>query len=339
MKGRKHMKTTMRTNLKAILAVLCTACLSVLAKPSLVNASTTYDFNTDFSATSNPSGAWSYGWSTSRGSAFNLDQVEVVIAGGLDQWRPFSQIELPAIAHNGTNMTITPACCDPIPPGATNLHPGPSGENCVARWTAPASGAYQVSAVFSGGDQAGTTTDVSVLKNSSTSLYVAEVTGFGPPSAQSYSGTVTVAVGDTIDFTVGFGTDGTYYSDGTYFTATITVAYSAQVQQPINLDGSSVFSVKRGVVPVKFTLTSGGLATCQLPPATISLMRNTGGTPGPIDESTYLLPSDSGSNFRADTTNCQYVYNLATSSLGPGMYTVNILIGGNIVGNATFALK
>lgn len=110
-----------------------------------------------------------------------------------------------------------------------------------------------------------------------------------------------------------------------------------QVQQPINQDGSSVFSVKRGVVPVVFTLTSNGVATCQLPPATISLIRTAGTAPGPIDESTYLLASDKGSNFRI--SGCQYVYNLATSALGTGTYKVNILIGGTVVGSGTFALK
>jgi hypothetical protein len=115
--------------------------------------------------------------------------------------------------------------------------------------------------------------------------------------------------------------------------------YSAQVQQPINLDGSSVFSVKRGVVPVKFTLTLNGVATCQLPPATISLTRTAGGVLGSIDESTYLSSADSGSNFRIDSTNCQYIYNLATSSLGAGEYTVSILIGGSVVGSGTFGLK
>ena len=115
--------------------------------------------------------------------------------------------------------------------------------------------------------------------------------------------------------------------------------YNAQVQQPINPDGSSVFSIKRGVVPIKFTLTFDGVATCQLPPATISLTRIAGAFLGSIDESTYLSSADSGSNFRIDAANCQYVYNLATRSLGPGTYTVNILIDGNIVGNGTFGLK
>jgi N-acetylneuraminic acid mutarotase len=117
------------------------------------------------------------------------------------------------------------------------------------------------------------------------------------------------------------------------------VIYSAQVQQPINPDGSSVFCVKRGVVPVKFTLTLNGVATCDLPPATISIIRTAGGVLGSIDENTYLSSADSGSNFRIDSTNCQYVYNLATSSLGVGEYTVSILIGGSVVGSGTFGLK
>ena len=41
--------------------------------------------------------------------------------------------------------------------------------------------------------------------------------------------------------------------------------YVAAVVQPIKADGTSVFSANRGVVPVKFTLTSDGMPTCQLP--------------------------------------------------------------------------
>jgi hypothetical protein len=115
--------------------------------------------------------------------------------------------------------------------------------------------------------------------------------------------------------------------------------YAGQIQQPINADGTSVFNAKRGVIPVAFKLTSDGVATCQLPPATISVFRTSGGVVGSIDESTYLLKSDSGSNFRIDSTKCQYSYNLGASSLGPGAYQVNISIGGSVAGSATFALK
>ena len=95
--------------------------------------------------------------------------------------------------------------------------------------------------------------------------------------------------------------------------------------------------MRRGVVPVKFTLTLGGVATCALPPATIAVTRTAGGTTGPIDESVYTDSADIGSNFRIDS--CQYVYNLSASALGVGTYRVDIIINAQVVGNATFALR
>ena len=120
---------------------------------------------------------------------------------------------------------------------------------------------------------------------------------------------------------------------------TAAVSYSATVQQPINPNGSSVFNAKRGVVPVKFKLAVNGSPTCQLPPATVSLSRTAGGTLGTINESDFLQPSDNGSNFRIDTANCQYIYNLGSSSLGAGTYLVQININNVAVGNGTFSLK
>ena len=113
--------------------------------------------------------------------------------------------------------------------------------------------------------------------------------------------------------------------------------FNAQIQQPINADGSSVFSVKRGVVPVKFTLTQDGAATCVLPAATIALTRTSGGTTGTVDESVYSGSADTGSNFRINS--CQYVYNLNSGALGVGTYRVDIKINGTVVGNAIFQLK
>src|SRR4029077_6344661 len=99
----------------------------------------------------------------------------------------------------------------------------------------------------------------------------------------------------------------------------------------------SVFSVRRGVVPVKFTLTLGGNATCALPPATIALTRTSGGTIGAVDELAYIGPADTGSNFRIDS--CQYIYNLSASALGVGTYRVDIQINGQVVGSGIFQLK
>ncbi len=113
--------------------------------------------------------------------------------------------------------------------------------------------------------------------------------------------------------------------------------YAASIQQPINADGTSVFNGRRGVVPVKFTLTLGGVATCTLPPATIAVTRTAGGVIGPIDESDYNGSADNGSNFRI--ANCQYAYNLSTGALGVGTYRVDIIINGQVVGSATFGLR
>jgi hypothetical protein len=114
-------------------------------------------------------------------------------------------------------------------------------------------------------------------------------------------------------------------------------SYAGQVQPPINVDGSSNFNVRRGVVPVRFNLTLNGVATCDLPPATIAVTRTAGGAIGQINESDYSGNADNGSNFRISS--CQYVYNLNARALGVGTYQVDILIDGQVVGSATFGLN
>src|SRR5262245_8661521 len=114
-------------------------------------------------------------------------------------------------------------------------------------------------------------------------------------------------------------------------------SYAGQIQPPINADGSSTFNVRRGVVPVRFNLTLGGVATCDLPLATIAVTRTAGGVIGEVNESVYSGNADSGSNFRIDS--CQYVYNLDARALGVGTYRVDILIGGQVIGNAVFGLN
>ena len=109
---------------------------------------------------------------------------------------------------------------------------------------------------------------------------------------------------------------------GAFEVQIVTPSYAGQVQPPINANGTSVFSIRRGVVPVIFTLTQDGVATCDLPPATIAVTRTGGGVTG---------------DFRID--NCQYVYNLNARALGIGIYRVDILIDGQVVGSAAFELR
>ena len=117
----------------------------------------------------------------------------------------------------------------------------------------------------------------------------------------------------------------------------VVPSYAGQVQPPINADGSSNFNFRRGVVPVRFNLTLGGVATCDLPPATIAVTRTAGGVIGQVNESDYSGNADTGSNFRISS--CQYAYNLNSRALGVGTYRVDILIDGQVVGNAVFALN
>src|SRR6266851_5719412 len=159
----------------------------------------------DFSAASNPNGAWSYGWSASRGSAFNLDTVATTVSG-VNVWNySATQVE-PDVFFNGTSNTINPSGTNPIPAGSLAFHPGPLGQNAVVRWTAPTTGAYAIGATFTGRDFVGpTTTDVAVLSNGGL-LWSAEVTGY--LAMQSYAASrLDLIAGDTLDFTVGFGTD------------------------------------------------------------------------------------------------------------------------------------
>jgi probable HAF family extracellular repeat protein len=109
--------------------------------------------------------------------------------------------------------------------------------------------------------------------------------------------------------------------------------YKGFVQQPINVDGSSIFKAKRSVIPVKFRLTQYGARTCDLLPATISVTRVVARSLIVVDENRY----GGGTNFRI--TGCQYHYNLAASLLGVGNYRVGISINGIMVGHAVFTLK
>lgn len=111
----------------------------------------------------------------------------------------------------------------------------------------------------------------------------------------------------------------------------------AQIQQPVNPDGSSVFNAKRGVVPMKFNLLQDGAASCNLPPASITLYRLSGSDTVPVDEGLYAMAADSGSSFRI--SGCQYVYNLAASAVGPGDYKAGVVVNSEVLGIAYFSLK
>lgn len=106
------------------------------------------------------------------------------------------------------------------PPRQVALHPGPQGEYSVVRWTAPANDRYSVDATFTGLYQ--TTTDVHVLQNGKPH-FVGQLNIGGQPNQLEHTSQIMLAVGDTLDFVVGWG-NGSYGSDSTALTVTIRSA-------------------------------------------------------------------------------------------------------------------
>src|SRR5262249_39070695 len=159
----------------------------------------------DFSATNNPNGVWSYGWSATLGGTFNLNRDRATLEG-IDFWQG-NQGGIrgePAVDHNGTAMPLVLAGTVLFQPGQLGLHPGPHGEFSVLRWTAPEAGIITLAATFFGMDFLYlTSTDVHVLYNGR-SIFNSFVEGFGTQSQTGFTiPSLSVVAGDTIDFAVG----------------------------------------------------------------------------------------------------------------------------------------
>jgi len=192
--------------------------LLCLAAAGLPSAAQTYNVVGDFSISSNPNGAWSYGSSTGLAAAFipsSIPSNNVVglplegWLGTVDGFYPYQLLN--TSAHNVTNANTV------YQPGQLGLHPGPQGQYSVVRWTAPLSGTFSINATFSGLSLLGDSTDVHIFLDG-VSIFNSTVNG--TPAPTSYSGLQSIVAGDRIDFVVGNGGNG-YTEDTTALTATI----------------------------------------------------------------------------------------------------------------------
>ena len=181
-------------------AALCLTELNVAA----------YDLSADYSATSNPNGVWSYGAMTNLGGTFSPFTIHTAAAAQngviVDVWG-FGGFN-PEIWHNGTASTATSDGTQGVfPPGTVALFPGSPGIAAafgVSRFTAPQAGSYLLQTAehaylhgVSSHD-----CDFHVLDNG------IQIFGQLIPanSGTSYTTTVNLLAGDTIDFVVGRGT-------------------------------------------------------------------------------------------------------------------------------------
>jgi len=205
-----------------------------------------YDAFADYSTTSNPTtgGAWTYGYESSLGGAFTPFAWSGVVST-LNMWAQTSSVINPDVDKNTTGVDYVPTSgpfLGIIFPGTEylHMHPGQSGQYSVLRWTASAAGTYGVVARFRSlrNATAGASTDAHMLHNGS-QFAGGAITGYYSAGDLVTNNTQRfVAVGDTIDFVVGYGTGG-YQSDSTGIAATISLAVpAAPPNAPTNLSAS-----------------------------------------------------------------------------------------------------
>jgi hypothetical protein len=202
------------------------AAVAVLAASSSTpaQAATSWDATTDFDTSSNPAanGVWSYGWTATLGGTFALlSTPQQNPQFNLYTWNPSSSLlDLPMIGKSigsGGSVFYTVV----VDPNTLIAHPGPQGQYAVLRFTTPNAGDYRIDSSFFGEDLRGpTTTDVHVRTNNA-DTFSSNVSGFGLGSTTAWQGVVHLDAGQTVDFAVGFGSNGTYTCDSTGLTASI----------------------------------------------------------------------------------------------------------------------
>ncbi len=190
-----------------------------------------YDAAAEFSTSQNPNDVWSYGYSNKEKSAFNAYTTEgaLHIDGIIDPnvgiWSSSADNAPPLV---GENTSASPVDDGSILLGAHQLfeHPGIGGQYSHIRFTAPADGNYTMEFKFTGidhglgGNRGGTTTDVHLLYNDK-SLFDGSINGYGRSAGKTLT-LANVAMGDTIDFVVGYGSNHNYGYDSTALSAKIT---------------------------------------------------------------------------------------------------------------------
>lgn len=177
-------------------------------------AASVYNAATDFSVSSNPNGVWTLGHtSATLGSAFSPFTANGSGFYGLDYWALTPSLDLPGAFHNPTSSLLLLGTSAEVEGGQLTLHPGPSGQYAVARFTVATAGTYTFNADFIGQDRAVSIVDVHLLVNSGP-VYSGAIAGYHTTAS---SGVFTMALlpGDTIDAAVGFGSNGNYFGDST----------------------------------------------------------------------------------------------------------------------------
>ena len=180
------------------------------------------DYNAGYNAATNPNGAWSYGYTQSLTGAVTLyaDAGVLPYGSNFDIWYdPTFGLHDPLVyKNNGGNYQDSNIA---IPAGALIVHGGtPTSNNDFSNviFTAPTAGEYSLSTTFTGAQIGGELASVNVLDDGATLFSSSVVYG----QSQSYSKTLNLAAGETIDFAVGYVDQNPENGDSVQLQATFT---------------------------------------------------------------------------------------------------------------------
>jgi hypothetical protein len=165
-----------------VLAISCLLSLSVSALAS------TWNLVDNIGFTTNPDGAWTYGWKAGYGSALNA-YPNVADFGVGPSWYGLSYLPTVCLFRvNNYGVHV----------GEVSLHPGSGEEPSCVRWTAPADTQFVIGGHFGAGDTAWM--DAYIYHNGTPIWSALDFSTDRP-----FAFTETVAAGDTLDFMVGGG--------------------------------------------------------------------------------------------------------------------------------------
>jgi hypothetical protein len=258
------------------------------------------DFAASFSGTSNPNGVWSYGQFVESTSTFTLfpGQNAAFPTCGLPYW---SGTGYPYVAANNSGSTVSCGTVT-IPNDTLWMHPmNMAGTDSDVRFTAAASGTYEITGSFSALDT--TTTLDSILVNGTPvfSTFICNPGNgetCGPTNTRApFSVVKTLSAGNTVDFIVNCcsGPDQTFLFDSTGLSGAINS----------NLTGLSLVSM------------FGTGWTC--------------GAPNPANTCTRSDALDAGASFPPITV----LVNVGVNASSPQVNTVSVSGGGSATANAS----
>lgn len=195
-----------------------------------------WDAARDFSSGNSVDSPWSYGYTLDLSSVYSFTKYDSrdVVEGLLTRWFSTQLGNNPCVIYNPADQNKDYDGI--IPAGGVAVHPGSNNQKSIVRWTAPRNEKYTISVLFAPDSGVSTNTDVHVLKNG-TSLYDDAIDG----DYKSFSIAISLVNGDTVDFAVGYGSDGDSQSDTTGIK--ITIDYTPEPPHIPTWDAAADFTL------------------------------------------------------------------------------------------------